>query len=86
MKDLAYFGVQNILTVPDTVKKSTDVNLEQLLEEGEKAAENARKVAEEKIREFGERALEFSYENNYSNYTNLKGQVGELQALSFEDL
>ena len=85
LKDLAYFGVSNVLKVGDD-DDLEGLDLEKMLEEGEKNLENIQRVMENKVREFGEKALEFKFENNYRAFLEMNGKDECLKALSYDQL
>lgn len=86
IKDLAYFGVSNILKVnDDNTIGPENLDLDKLLAEGEQNSEMLNKVLEDKIKEFGEKALEFRSENNYMNFTHDFGHE-ENRRLTLEEM
>lgn len=86
IKDLAYFGVSNILKVhKEGTENQEEVNLDKLLAEGEQNSEMLNKVLEDKIKEFGEKALEFRTENNYMTFSHDFGEEDK-KKLTLEEL
>ena len=86
IRDLAYFGVSNILQVGENQNSIENVDLDQLLAEGEAAAEKLKTIFENKVKEFGENALNFEIEHNYSEHLEKMGFEEYKKNLSFEEL
>ena len=86
IQDLAYFGVSNILKVEGDTDDCSKIDIDQMLLEGEKNADKLNQVLEQKIVEFGEKALEFSTENNYMNFVHQFGEEDQKKKLTLEDL
>ena len=59
MKDLTYFGANSILTMGD--EDCTNVDIDKLLEDGEKAAESMAKTLEQKVKEYADNATNFDH-------------------------
>lgn len=86
IKDLAYFGVSNILKVEGDEDELAKIDIEKLLQDGEKNAEKLDKVLEQKIVEFGEKALEFRTEHNYMQFVNKFGEEDQKKKLTLADI
>ena len=61
LKDLTFFGASNVLNVKE--EDCENIDIDKLLEEGEKAAEKIAKTLEDKVKEYTNKATDFNYES-----------------------
>lgn len=87
IKDLAYFGVSSILKLERSTADTPGlIDIDSLLHEGEKNAEMLSNILEQKIKEYGEKALEFRSESNYLQFVHDYGEEENSKKLTLQEL
>lgn len=81
MRDLAFFGANNILNLED--EEPENIDIDKLLADGEKAAEDIARTLEDKVKEYSDKATDFGYESTITKFEgeNLRGKNIDKEAV-----